>query len=148
MSIRLRLTLWYTGLLAVILCILTVGTLSFIRRALLAEMDATIRGQADGVIALFREENDPLTVLVSGRARIPTIDVFASQVYVQIRGRDGQIVQRSSNLGELSLPGNAEAFRANLVGKAALYEAPEQDRLCPTSTTPITCLECSMIGAL
>ncbi len=148
MSIRLRLTLWYTGLLAVILCILTVGALSFIRRALIAEMDTTIRGQADGVIALFREENDPLTVLISGRARIPAIDVFASQVYVQIRGRDGQIVQRSSNLGELSLPGNAEAFRANLAGKAALYEAREQDRHLRIYSAPIMLHSRQVIGVV
>ena len=148
MSIRVRLTLWYTSLLAAILLILGVSVYSFISRALLAEIDNTIRSHAEGVVALFNEENDPLTVLISGRARIPAIDVFASQVYVQIRGRDGHVVQRSTNLGELTLPGQEEAFRTALAGQPVVYEVREGGRRIRVYSAPIRLRSGQIIGVV
>ncbi len=148
MSIRVRLTLWYTGLLAAILLVLGLSVYSFIRQALLAQVDETIRGQADGVVALFNEENDPLTVLISGRARIPAIDVFATQVYVQIRGRDGRVVQRSTNLGDSSLPGWSEAFRASLAGRAITFDAHDRNRHLRIHSAPIRLTSGQIIGVV
>ncbi|MCS7219744.1 MAG: HAMP domain-containing histidine kinase, partial [Anaerolineae bacterium] len=148
MSIRVRLTLWYTGLLAAILLVLGLSVYSFIRQALLAQVDETIRGQADGVVALFNEENDPLTVLISGRARIPAIDVFATQVYVQIRGRDGRVVQRSTNLGDSSLPGWSEAFRASLAGRSVTFDAHDRNRHLRIHSAPIRLTSGQIIGVV
>ncbi len=148
MPIRIRLTLWYTGLLAIILFVLGLGVYSFLRQALIAEIDNTIRSHADGVVALFNEENDPLTVLISGRARIPAIDVFASQVYVQIRGRDGHVVQRSTNLGEFTLPGREDVFRASLAGQAVTYEAREGTRHIRIYSAPIRLRSGQIIGVV
>ncbi len=148
MSIRVRLTLWYTSLLAAILLILGVSVYSFISRALLAEIDNTIRSHAEGVVALFNEENDPLTVLISGRARIPAIDVFASQVYVQIRGRDGHVVQRSTNLGEFTLPGREDAFRAALAGRSVIYEVHDENRHIRVYSAPIRLRSGQIIGVV
>ncbi|MCD6291437.1 MAG: HAMP domain-containing protein [Anaerolineae bacterium] len=148
MSIRVRLTLWYTSLLAAILLVLGVSVYSFIGRALLKGIDETIRSQADGVVALFNEENDPLTVLISGRARIPAIDVFASQVYVQIRGRDGRVVQRSTNLGEFTLPGREDAFRASLAGHSVVYEVHDNGRHIRIYSAPIRLRSGQIIGVV
>lgn len=148
MSIRVRLTLWYTGLLAAILLVLGLSVYSFLRQALLAQVDETIRSQADGVVALFNEENDPLTVLISGRARIPAIDVFATQVYVQIRGRDGRVAQRSTNLGDSSLPGWGEAFRASLAGRAVIFDAHDRNRHLRIYSAPIRLTSGQIIGVV
>jgi len=148
MPIRVRLTLWYTGLLATILFVLGFSVYSFLHRALLIEIDNTIRSQAEGVVALFNEENDPLMVLILGRARIPAIDVFASQVYVQIRGRDGNVVQRSTNLGAFTLPGQWEAFRVSLAGRAVTYEVHIGDQHIRVYSAPIRLRSGQIIGVV
>lgn len=104
MSIRTRLTLWYTGLLALIL--LTIGILiySLVGRILLVNLQERLVAQAEDVIAVIQQENDPLAVMLSGRARLPSIDAFGSQYYVQIVQLDGRAVQLSENLQGQRLP--------------------------------------------
>ncbi len=104
MSIRTRLTLWYTGLLA--LTLLTIGILiySLVGRILLVNVQERLVAQADDVIAVIQQENDPMAVMLSGRARLPSIDAFGSQYYVQIVQLDGRAVQLSENLQGQRLP--------------------------------------------
>ena len=104
MSIRTRLTLWYTGLLALIL--LTIGILiySLVGRILLVNLQERLVAQAEDVIAVIQQENDPLAVMLSGRASLPSIDAFGSQYYVQIVQLDGRAVQLSENLRGQRLP--------------------------------------------
>ena len=104
MSIRIRLTLWYTGLLA--LSLLAVGILiySVVGRILLAALDERLTTQAEDVIAIIRAENDPMQVMLSGRAQLPSIDVFGSQYFIQIVQLDGRAVQLSENLRGVRLP--------------------------------------------
>ncbi len=104
MSIRTRLTLWYTGLLA--LTLLSIGILiySLVGRILLVNLQERLVGQAEDVIAVIQQENDPLAVMLSGRARLPSVDAFGSQYYVQIVQLDGRAVQLSENLQGQRLP--------------------------------------------
>ncbi len=104
MSIRLRLTLWYTGLLAVTLIIVGALIYSVIGGTLKADLDDRLAAQAQDVISLIQAENDPFSVMASGRARLPSIDVFGSQYYVQILQLDGRAVQLSENLRGQRLP--------------------------------------------
>lgn len=104
MSIRTRLTLWYTGLLALILLLLTLLIYSVVARTLLANLQERLLAQANSVITLIQQENDPVAVMLSGRARLPSIDAFGSQYYVQIVQLDGRAVQLSENLQGRRLP--------------------------------------------
>lgn len=148
MSIRLRLTLWYTGFLAAILVVLNLGVYSFLHQALLAEIDSNIRNTAEGVVALFNEENDPLTVLLLGRAHIPAIDVFATQVYVQIRERSGFVRQRSANLGDFTIPNRPEIFRTSLAGQSVIYEVRADGRHLRVYSAPIQLTSGQIIGVV
>lgn len=105
MSIRLRLTIWYVGLLAGLLIGFNLLVYSVLSIGLQAEAERTIQGRAQVVSTFIQEENDPLFLLVSGLVTLPPIDVFSSpDVYVQIIWPDGSIVSRSDNLGGQQLP--------------------------------------------
>jgi heavy metal sensor kinase len=98
MSIRTRLTLWYTGLLAVSLLAFSALLYSALSSILLAAVDERLAGQAENIVNLMESENDPVAVMLSGGVRLPPIDVFASQFYIQIVRSDGKTVQVSENL--------------------------------------------------
>ncbi|MBI5879181.1 MAG: HAMP domain-containing histidine kinase [Chloroflexi bacterium] len=111
MSIRLRLTLWYSALLALVLAIFTILLYGFFTFRLHAEVDReldTRRDQLEGVIqdAVRRE---PLLFLRTGRINIPPIDVFSSPgIVVQVmRATDGEVLVSSENAGGSPLPRDA-----------------------------------------
>jgi len=121
MSIRLKLTLWYTGLLAFTLLGFSALLYSSIASVLMSAMDDRLAGQAQDVIGLIQNENDPVAVLLSGRVRLPSIDVFASQYYIQIVQADGRPVQLSENLRNQQLPIPAETVQDISAGRARAY---------------------------
>lgn len=123
MSIRARLTLWYTGLLAVSLFIFSAVLYSLLTGILVSVLDERLAAQAQNVINLIRAENDPLTVLLSGRVKLPPIDVFASQYYIQIVRVDGQVVQRSENLRDHQLPVPSGMIDDMLLGRTRSFTA-------------------------
>ena len=105
MSIRLRLTVWYVGLLAALLLIFDVLVYSVLSYGLQAEAGRTVQQRAELVSQSIRDRNDPQFLLFSGVVTLPSIDVFSSSdVYVQILRRDGTIASRSDNLGSQTLP--------------------------------------------
>ncbi len=120
MSIRLRLTLWYTGLLAVTLVIVGALIYSVVGSTLQADLDDRLAAQAQDVIGLIQAENDPFNVMASGRARLPSIDVFGSQYYIQILQLDGRAVQLSENLRGQRLP-LSDDLSADLMQGQARY---------------------------
>jgi two-component system, OmpR family, sensor kinase len=104
MSIRTRLTLWYTGLLAIFLLVFGLLVYSALSRILMTAMDERLAAQAQDVTDQIEAENDPIAIVVSGRAKLPPIDVFDSQFYIQIAQLNGQVVQLSDNLRGRPLP--------------------------------------------
>jgi two-component system OmpR family sensor kinase len=104
MSIRTRLTLWYTGLLAISLIVFDLLVYSALGRILMTAMDDRLSAQAQDVINRIEDENDPVAIILSGQAKLPPIDVFGSQFYIQIAQLNGQVVQRSDNLRGQALP--------------------------------------------
>ena len=63
MSIRLRLTLWYTALLALVLAIFGAGIFVLQRQALYHNLDESIEAQAKAMLSTiqFSEDGRPLT---------------------------------------------------------------------------------------
>ncbi len=121
MSIRAKLTLWYTGLLAVSLLGFSLLLYSSLTGILTTITDDRLAGQAQDVINLIQSENDPAAVLLSGRVRLPSIDVFASQYYIQIVQADGRPVQLSENLRNRVLPVPQEALSEITAGRPNDY---------------------------
>jgi two-component system, OmpR family, sensor kinase len=112
MSIRLRLTLWYVSLLAVILIVFSGALYSVLAFSLYNEVDRTLETRAGevqrGVDAALQVQNDIHLLFMRDRFVLPGADVFASQgTYVQITAPDGTVVSSSANLGTQSLSVNA-----------------------------------------
>ncbi len=104
MSIRTRLTLWYTGLLALTLLLLGILIYSVVGRILIVNLQDRLVAQAEDVITVIQKENDPMSVFASGKVNLPSRDIFGSQYYVQIVQLDGRAVQLSENLRGQRLP--------------------------------------------
>jgi two-component system, OmpR family, sensor kinase len=104
MSIRTRLTFWYTGLLAISLLMFDLMVYSALSSILMMAMDERLTTQAQAVIDKIDAENDPMAIIVSGRAQLPSFDVFGSQFYIQIANLNHQVVQLSDNLHGQPLP--------------------------------------------
>ncbi len=101
MSIRLRLTLWYTAILFVALSVFAVVIYMGLARSWRNDLDTTIRGRA-------QEARAQITVLTSGtgvplRAYVPEqerLDAFARDgVYIEYTDADGTDKRHSTNLG-------------------------------------------------
>lgn len=122
MSIRTRLTLWYTGILAAILLLFSLALYSLLSQVLYEQVDDTIRSRAGEISSYIQAQTDPLRLLITRQVQIPPVDVFStSNTFVQIMDRQGNIVARSANLGDNFLPIRRESFDQNLAGSAVLY---------------------------
>ena len=67
MSIRTRLTLWYTGLLAVFLLIFNILVYAALQGVLIREVENRLVAVLDQVTERIQTENDPLAVVISGQ---------------------------------------------------------------------------------
>ena len=64
-SVRARLTLWYAGVLALIVCIFSAGILHFVEDRLYAGLDTQLGRQIATIDKIYREEPDELKDLAS-----------------------------------------------------------------------------------
>ncbi len=108
MSIRLRLTLWYVLLLALILITFSGALYAILSFSLLNEVDRTLQTRAaevqNGANAALQLQSDIRVLFPRGRFVLPGADTFSTPgVYVQIATLDGVAVSRSENLGEQTL---------------------------------------------
>ncbi len=121
MSIRLRLTLWYVGVLTAILIVFSAVVYTFLSFSLLDEVDRTLRDRATQVGAGIVAQNDPLTVLRTGLIDLPELDVFSTPaLYIQVIRGDGSVARRSQNLGNQRLPLDTDLLAVNLNGQPAI----------------------------
>jgi len=108
MSIRLRLTLWYVLLLAVILIVFSGALYSILSLSLYNEVDRTLETRAGevqrGADAAMQIQSDVRQLFARGRFFLPSADAFATPgIYVQIMTLDGTAVSRSENLSDQTL---------------------------------------------
>ncbi len=119
MSLRLRLTLWYSALLAILLALIAVVTLSLVRARFQSEVNVEMQGQGDHIARLLqlRAPGKPLSTVL-----IPTVgDSFASELYIQVRDLDRRILYRSNNLGNKLIPFPEANQQEALQGKNGFY---------------------------
>lgn len=109
MSIRLRLTLWYVSLLAVILIIFGGALYAILSYSSFNEVDNRLElraSEVNGALATALEVQTEPRVFIArgGRLTLPTADAFATPgVFVQIATLDGVALTRSDNLGNQTL---------------------------------------------
>jgi len=109
MSIRLRLTLWYVLLLAVLLLIFSGTLYTIFSFSLFSEVDRRLEIRASEVTsslatALELQTEPRIFLLRGGRLTLPTADTFATPgVFVQVATLEGVAITRSENLGAQTL---------------------------------------------
>jgi heavy metal sensor kinase len=111
MSIRLRLTLWYSGLLAIVVTIFSLLLYGAVAFNLRNEIEAELEAQRDQVetalLTSFRQRFPGRAPLIIPRDVFSTTDIL-----VQISSPDGIALAHSENLGNLSLPHDPAVFAA------------------------------------
>ncbi|NPV27402.1 MAG: HAMP domain-containing histidine kinase [Firmicutes bacterium] len=119
MSIRWRLTLWYTAVLGLTLLLFGVGLYFYMAYELAEEVDASIATKANEVVrSIMIVEQFPFPVQVS----LPDVNVFAApNTFLQVVDVSGRLLARSKNLGAQVLPLSEETL--DCAGKGqAFYE--------------------------
>ncbi len=137
MTIRTRLTLWYTGLLALTLLLLGILIYSVVGRILIVNLQERLLAQAEDVISVVQQENDPVAVMRSGRVRLPSIDTFGSQYYTQIVQLDGRAVQLSENLRGQRLPESQDLLQDLEPGRPRFVTLPAGNIRLHIASLPI-----------
>jgi two-component system OmpR family sensor kinase len=94
-TLRLRLTFWYSAVLAVIIALFGTVVYGFTVWTLTRQIDTTLNGTADSIIHGSRLEFG----LASQYLVLPVLDRFgASRIYVQVWRTDGHLAAASDNL--------------------------------------------------
>ncbi len=96
MTIRARLTIWYTAVLTFFIGLFGIAVFSALDLTLRSEVERTLTDTVQGVWEAIEIQTDDERGVV---VRIPELDVFrASQVLVQVRDNTGALVDQSENL--------------------------------------------------
>jgi heavy metal sensor kinase len=151
MSLRLRLTLTYTLLTALSLGFLSLTLYTVMRRSLEAEMDRRLEVRSrqveltiwPGTISLTADDLSSATLNLAPLARLN-----APNVYVQVLGRDGNVIAASENLQGSELPVTPSSLQQALAGERVLDEVRiEEDHTIRTLSVPIP-VERNIVGVL
>ena len=120
LSIRMRLTLWYSAVLVVSLVGFGLLLYFILNHTLEAEADRQLAAQAREIAGTSRvRQNQPGSYWVV----LPDVDVFASpNVYVQVTTLEGEVQARSGNLDKETLPVGAGALAAARRGESLFEE--------------------------
>ncbi|MCF6093072.1 HAMP domain-containing histidine kinase [Microaerobacter geothermalis] len=110
MSIRFRLTLWYTSVLAITFILIGTSLYFFLVHNLTKDLDRRLVAKAQEVYQSIEVVVDfpfPLKQLV-----LPELNVFVSpDIYLQAVNHKGEVVARSRNLGSQTLPLSANTLK-------------------------------------
>ncbi|MFN8485267.1 MAG: HAMP domain-containing sensor histidine kinase [Anaerolineae bacterium] len=140
MSIRLRLTLLYTLILALTLTVFSVGLYVIQERLALNTLQNALAEDARRVADPFDMRGGPSSGGDSRGGRfavIPRDRLGTSQSYVQVAGMDGTISARSDNLGTASLPLSQTALDAAKRGRASFESATVEGQGLAVYTAPV-----------
>jgi signal transduction histidine kinase len=131
MSIRLRLTLLYSAILALTLVGLSVVLYVTVSRVTLATIENTLADEAQR-LAVSRQFRLDHIGYDAGRFAAP-------ETYIQTLSGDGTIVARTPNLGDVALPISADALEACQNGKSwTEITSTENSRLLVYSRPVVT----------
>jgi len=126
MSIRWRLTIWYSVLMGVTVCLLGLGLYFNLRQELASEVDRSIAAKAQellNTISITQLEGLPFPQVL-----LPNINVFANpDMYLQVVDGEGRVRSRSENLGSQSLPVNEATLSQAARGQGFFEEAAAAD---------------------
>jgi two-component system OmpR family sensor kinase len=151
MSLRMRLTLTYSALVALIIVVFSVVLHATMRQSLETEMDRRLQVRASqvqltiwpGTTSLRSED---LTTASLNLA--PLASLNAPNLYVQVVGRDGQVIARSDNLRGQELPPGEGGLADALAGSRTFSDVViDEDTALRILSVPIA-IEGGVVGVL
>ncbi|MFN0070389.1 MAG: sensor histidine kinase [Chloroflexota bacterium] len=117
LSVRMRLTLWYSGVLFISLVSFAAVVYTTLSRTLEREVDDGLVDQARDVVSnmvVFQASSDG-----AWQAVLPHLDVFgAPSLFVQMISAAGEVTTRSLNLSEAELPVGTATLETMNTGQA------------------------------
>lgn len=113
MTIRLRLTLWYTALLGITLILFSVTVYSALAANLRYQLEQSAALQARNIAAAVAQQFQGDVLVFRSRAGnifFPQVELFASSVGAQLLDTEGNVLKRSENLGDIPIPHHTETM--------------------------------------
>lgn len=129
MTIRLKLTLWYTALLGITLILFGGVLYSVLATSLWSQVQLNMERQGQEVSRFLSEQlerdmarmNDPRSL------ELPMAQLFVSSVGVQVVRMDGMVAMRSSNLGSMTIPKSTAVMDEIRQGHSVRYRTISDD---------------------
>ncbi len=149
-SLRFRLTLTYSALVALILGVFSIILLVSMREALEAEMDRRLQVRASQVQLTIWPGTTSLSAqdLTSANLDLgPLASLNAPNLYVQVVSRDGRVIAASDNLRGEVLPIDSPSLASALLGRDLLSDVWTDDGVIRTLNMPIS-VDGNVVGVL
>lgn len=141
MTIRLRLTLWYTALLGATLILFSFVFYTALAANLWAQAQQDAARQANEVAnALAQQLQGNILIIRNNPTRIqfPDLDFFTSSLGVQFVDLNGMIIKRSTNLGPVAVRDYSQALDAIRNGQThRFYTSNESGTPLLVSSAPV-----------
>lgn len=119
MSLRLRLTLWYSALLAILLLLIIVITLSGVRASVQGDIDSDLSDTANQIAALVEMRAQTGTIMNAAVGAITP--VLGPNTYAQLRSVNRRVLYRSSNLVNQVILLPDRYYEQAMQGKSGFY---------------------------
>jgi heavy metal sensor kinase len=145
-SIRLRLTLWHTALLALVLA----GFAALVYVTVNGQVENDVDHEID--VRALQASRELRAITVGGPPRpvrpveLPTSALVDTSLYVQVVSPNGEVLSRSQNLTE-SLPTPADTLRRALAGQEVRDRLEFEDGRIEMQTAPLT-VDGNVVGVL
>lgn len=124
MTIRLRLTLWYTALLGTTLILFSVIVYYSLATTLRVQIEQSAANQANSVANALTQQLQLNVLIIRNNPTgvfFPEVELFASSAGIQVTDLKGDILKRSASLGEMEIPNYQQALPAVSAGESYLY---------------------------
>lgn len=141
MTIRLRLTLWYTALLGATLILFSIIVYTALAATLRLQIEQSAKAQAVDIAGTLQEQLQGNVLIIRSNPTgviFPNVEFFNESAGIQVVGLDGEVLKRSENLGELQIDGYADALPSIQAGEDHFaYAAIDGDPNFVIYSTPL-----------
>lgn len=135
MSLRAKLTIWFTAILAVALALFGVFVFAVVTPALDAEIDTSVQTRAHDLALSVRYLNG--RIFVPTKSRVPDSQFRSPTMYNVIRDAKGDVVYRSETLQGGDLPASAQTIEQAKSGEGIFETVRLADQGIRLYTAPI-----------
>jgi len=152
MTIRLRLTLWYTALLGATLILFSVLVYSLLSTNLWTQVRQNVVRQGEEVSTLVTAQllrTQRLLVIREGGFGFPELDLFTSGAGAQVIDTSGDIYLQSENLGKMKVPNYRSALANISSGQDHFYTIKDNNNVpFLIYSTPLETEQFGVLGAV